>query len=274
MIPIKSPIEYLKKEHADRVLMVRMMADLMALHKEFMNKYQEIVKITKTPGPKGDAVKGDKGDKPTHDELLSIIVPLIPKVEHGKTPTYDELLSIIKPLIPQVKEKDVVITDDHINKISEIVSKKIKLPKSKDTLADVMDPLSIIDKISNLPKGKGLNTKHIDGLDQTISAMQTQLRRGYLHGAGDTVKAGSNIVISIDANGNKVISSTGGGISAPVDPTSGDIDGVNTVFTFAMKPTLIVNDDATYRENKGWTWDSGTLTVTLSVPPTYDLYAL
>lgn len=48
-------------------------------------------------------MKGEQGDKPTDDELLGLIKPLIPapvKGDDGKTPTKSELVGLIKPLIP------------------------------------------------------------------------------------------------------------------------------------------------------------------------------
>jgi len=49
-------------------------------------------------------IKGEKGDAPTREELLSLIEPLIPTAKDGKTPTRKELLKIIKPLIPLVED--------------------------------------------------------------------------------------------------------------------------------------------------------------------------
>jgi hypothetical protein len=53
---------------------------------------------------------------------------------------------------------------------------------------------------------------------------------------------------------------------------TGVTDGVNNIYTFASKPTVIVADGASYRENKGWTWNAGTLAATLSVYPVYDVF--
>ena len=51
------------------------------------------------------AVKPENGKTPSRGELLAIITPLIPVVQHGKTPTNKELLKLIRPLIPK-KAKD------------------------------------------------------------------------------------------------------------------------------------------------------------------------
>lgn len=64
-----------------------------------------------------------------------------------------------------------------------------------------------------------------------------------------------------------------GGSSPPISPTSGAINGSNTSYVFSTEPDVIVADNASYRLNFGFTWNSGTNTATLSVAPTYDIYA-
>lgn len=60
-------------------------------------------------------------------------------------------------------------------------------------------------------------------------------------------------------------SSGGGGFTELA--ATGTVNGTNTDFTFTEKPDYIVFDSAWYKENAGWTWNGGTLTATLSVPP-------
>jgi hypothetical protein len=50
------------------------------------------------------------------------------------------------------------------------------------------------------------------------------------------------------------------------DPT-GAIDGVNADFVFTAEPKAIVISGPSYRKNKGWTWNAGTLTATLDFVP-------
>lgn len=92
-----------------------------------------------------------------------------------------------------------------------------KVPESKESLKIIrenieVDPMAIIQKIMELPAGKfKIKSDQVDGLEQTMSAFRSQLGKGYLHGGGDTVVAGTNITITTDSQGRKVISSTGGG---------------------------------------------------------------
>ena len=69
-----------------------------------------------------------------------------------------------------------------------------------------------------------------------------------------------------------IISSSSGGSITISTPVSGAVNGNNTQFVASSKPTIVVSDDASYRENYGWTWNSGTNTVTVSQPPNYDIY--
>ena len=54
-----------------------------------------------------ETLKGEPGHTPTDEELLEIIIPLIPEAiipDDGKTPTDSELRELIKPLIPSLPE--------------------------------------------------------------------------------------------------------------------------------------------------------------------------
>jgi hypothetical protein len=59
-----------------------------------------------------------------------------------------------------------------------------------------------------------------------------------------------------------------------LEKTSGVIDGNNNEFGFASKPISIVADHAIYRENNGWTWNSGALIATIAFAPNDDIYGL
>jgi hypothetical protein len=65
--------------------------------------------------------------------------------------------------------------------------------------------------------------------------------------------------------GAVVSSSVGTGFT--LLPATGTVNGTNTDFTFTQKPLYIVSDGAWYVEGAGWSWNGGTLTATMSVPP-------
>lgn len=64
--------------------------------------------------------------------------------------------------------------------------------------------------------------------------------------------------------------------STILNPTSGVVDGSNTVFVFDTAPSVIVVDTGRVMQQTSddgtvnWT---GTLTVTLTVAPNFDIYA-
>lgn len=161
------------------------------------------------------------------------------------------------------------------------------LPENKASLKIIQetfeaDPMSVIDKILALPKGKfKLKTEHIDGLEQTIAAFRHQITsKGYLHGGGDTVGAGTNITIAT-VNGVKVISSTGGSGFTVLTATQTP-NGIRTTFTFAAataQPSFIVSDGIWLKAtsaagNTNWSWNNLLKQATLSIPPTDDVWAV
>lgn len=131
--------------------------------------------------------------------------------------------------------KDAVSIDENAL-VKKVIS---KIPENKASLKIIQekfetDPMSVIEKIMALPDGKfKLKTSHIDGLEQTMRAFQSQLGRGYLHGGGDTVAAGTNITITTNTNGAKVINATGSGTAVYNEIVSGS----GTTFTLANTPT-------------------------------------
>lgn len=87
--------------------------------------------------------------------------------------------------------------------------------------------------------------------------------------------AGTNLTITYTQSFGRndlLFDATGGSAGFTKLVATGTIDGVNAGFTFLSKPTLIISDGAVYQENKGWTWSG--LTATLTIPPSFDIYAL
>lgn len=72
--------------------------------------------------------------------------------------------------------------------------------------------------------------------------------------------------IKVDASGSSPTS------LPPALAATGLVNSSNTAFTFTEKPTYIVSDGAWYRENIGWTWNSGTLTATMFLAPNDDIW--
>jgi hypothetical protein len=270
---ILSPIQLLQTEAIRNKTLLKVMTDLLQVHARFIAKLDEYnYLINKKVGP-----KGNDGHTPTDSELLAIIrpflqktlsdeallrliQPLIPQTNDSTTPSKEDLLALIKPLIPEVTEVKPLIKGIDYPTEEQIVYLIEQHIKNSQEHEDV-----ISDKVfGNIIKRKKLSTSHIDGLEQTISATFNQLkaRGGYLHGGGDTVRAGTGVTIAVDSSGTKVISSTGSGTGYTVETPSGAVDESNRTFTVTHAPVYIVIDGATYFQNAGYTLAGLTLTVT------------
>lgn len=156
----------------------------------------------------------------TAEEIISAVRELdFIKGEPGKEVDVKALEKSILSKVPVIDEEKII--SEAVARVPVFdpiaVEKKIlsKLPKNnlKVITQNVeIDPMSVVDKILSLPSDKlKLKTSNIDGLEQTLSAFRSQISsRGYVHGGGDTVAAGTNVTITTNSQGQKVISATGG----------------------------------------------------------------
>jgi predicted transcriptional regulator len=218
----------------------------------------------------GNILKGDPGDPGNPGKEVDEIS--LEKKILSKVPKPIDIESLTKQILSKVPRTDEKALTNRIIQA---------LPKNKASLKIIqesfdVDPMSVIEKIMSLPEGKfKLTTKHIDGLEQTMAAFRSQLGRGYLHGGGDTVTAGTNITITTTPGGKKQIASTGGGSLTPIAIT-GTVNGSNKVFTSTL-PTYVISDGVWNKAvdrvgATNWTWVAGTLTLVSMAPPTSDIY--
>lgn len=86
------------------------------------------------------------------------------------------------------------------------------------------------------------------------------------------INFGTGLSVTVNSSGVITVSGTSTGYQAP---TSGTINGTNTVFVFASEPNVIIVDGGrTMQKTSGdgtvnWT---GTTTITLSVAPVFDIF--
>ena len=157
-----------------------------------------------------------------------------------------------------VRYIDYWTTEDQNKIVQEVLS---KVPKPKDGVSPkTEDIIKAVLKEIKMPDTKGFITE---------TKLAEFLRRGGFRGGGDTIVAGSNISIAINENGQKEISATNLGSFSTLTVVTGDIDDVNTVFTFASAPTLVVVNGSTYRNGStamGGTVSISGVTVTLPNP--------
>lgn len=114
---------------------------------------------------------------------------------------------IVRDVLAQIPAPQVIDEGDLVQRVAALI------PVPEPVAQVETDPMGVINKILELAdKGNfKLKSEHISGLDQTINAFWNQVgRRGYLHGGGDTVVAGTNVTITTNKNGQKVISASGG----------------------------------------------------------------
>lgn len=179
---------------------------------------------------------GDDGKNADEDAILRRLVSKIPKPKDGESPQvdYDKLANMIRA---QVKD-------------------------GKDAQVDY-------EKLFGMVKEK-LTVDHIPGLRGEIDSYRHQVagkvygKDTWARGGGDTVVQGTGVTITPNANGQKVISATGGGGSNPLIPT-GTVDGMNQVFGVVSRPSSVVADGITYYENHGYVYSA--LQITLDSPP-------
>lgn len=156
----------------------------------------------------------------------------------GKDADEKKITSIVlNKVLAKIPEPQQIDEDSLFERLVQRISQHQGMLGSIQEKIEI-DPMDVIEKIMSLPKGKfKLKTEHIDGLEQTIAAFHSQLGRGYLHGGGDTVAAGSNVTITTNAQGQKVISAGASStITTEKFATSG---GVQTI-TLAHTPTAII----------------------------------
>lgn len=145
--------------------------------------------------------KGDPGQNADETYIVNSVLSQIPK----ESLDLEMLISKVLERVPKGADEKALI--------KRVIR---SLPENKASLKIIQekfetDPMSVIDKIMQLPEGKfKLKLKHIDGLEQTIQAFQNQLRRGYLHG--------------------------GGGSNLSYETPTGTVNGSNVTFTLSKTP--------------------------------------
>lgn len=150
--------------------------------------------------------RGDKGDMPKAG-----VDYRIPK--DGRSPDPEEIVPLVLAKIPKPKNGRTPVKG---------VDYRDGAPGKNATPQDVVEIIKTT---------KALRAEHIDGLDKSTEIMidTYNMKKGikpYIHGGGDTVTAGSNVTITTNSQGQKVISSTAGGTGTV---TSVGVTGANGI---------------------------------------------
>ncbi len=159
-------------------------------------------------------VQGADGHTPTDQELLDIIMPLIPNVRDGlngkdgidgNTPTQAELLALIRPLVPKVEE---IIRNIKIPGAEEIAL-KVKVPTEEEIVKKVGENLPrlgepIRDGLELLEGEDRLDKTAIKGLEDYEEvaelAKKTKMYMGFGGGGAAQVSDFERIDLSSQCN--------------------------------------------------------------------------
>lgn len=159
-------------------------------------------------------------NRPTDEELLAVITPLIQKIKSDNVPSRDYLLSLIRPLIPIV-ENQPPITDDEIIALIESRIPKTPALETAEQLFEKLNSLPLDSKFQ-------FDASRIKNLPKT--------RKGALHGGGITsIIAGTNITATLNSDGSYTLSASGG-TWYQGETVGGPINGSNVTFTLAHTP--------------------------------------
>lgn len=170
--------------------------------------------------------------------------------DDGHTPTKDELLALITPLIPRVENgKDAKVDVDAI--VEQVIA---KLPKQDTKVGWGAHPLRV--------------------LNSSGTAVEKVARH---------IKFGTNLTTTRSADGVVTVNASGGAGGGFTALAATEVpNGNRTVFTFATataQPSYLRVDGLLTKAVSGsgtvnWTWASGPLQATLTIPAQDDIEAI
>lgn len=181
-------------------------------------------------GEKGESVYTPEDLEPHIQRVAQMVFDRMPMPEDGKDGK--DGMPGAKPVFG----KDYM-TQAHQAQIVQQVAERFRQPEDGKT-PDIDHTAIASDVIAQIVSGKLLKAGHIDGLEQTMTSYRSQLARGdgYVHGGGDTVKAGTNVTLTRNPDGTTSINATGGGGGGTA--VYGEVvTGSGTSWTLANAPT-------------------------------------
>jgi len=267
-----------------------------------LKKLEELVNIVDGGLTKEDFVTSFQGvvnfikkiDKKIDTELGILKETLTKLGEKVREDASKNFLSLKKQLLDLIRSKLAEIYANHEERMRKMEKHAFSLKPGKDGAPGERGkdgspdtPEMVRDKLEELVGDERLDARAIRGLENGVVERGITIFGGGtgLHLYVNGVKKGSiktvNLVpgtgVTIThavASGRNDITFDASGTALSKLAATGTVNGVNASFTFASKPTIIISDGASYQENKGWTWVALTLTATMTVPPTYDIYGL
>lgn len=290
---------YLKRD----AMLAKLAVDLMKIHDNFISKVEEYKDYVKKHDEIIKNKIGPKGDNPSEDDLVALMTPIIESI----VPTNEDFIQAIELIVTKAKDK-LTLSPDEIKSLIDSMRDSLKkevMPTTADMMAIIkklmpkvdidriatvaatkvkikvlppkdVDFSALVAYIKSLPEDKKLSTKDIANFDFIIQELRNEMRRlhgGKMRGGGDTVSAGTGIVITRNSNGDKVLSATGtaGAWSTPAEiPLA---DGTRFIYTVgSTKPTDVIADGLLYYETIHWTYAANQITFINNAPTQYVRY--
>lgn len=246
----KTLLEDIKKMHADFVLGLKQ-----------LEKIVEQINLIKQ-GPPGEPGAGIDFGQMRDVVLKAMPLPEITTHHIAAIATIVAAhVKIPEPLAPQILPEHIAtIVDEVVKKIPKIPGKRGKAGRPGTT--------STAEQVLNLLKEKKLRPEHVEGLEQTLSAIKNA-NSGF-RGGGDTVVAGTGVTITNTVNGNKQISVASSGSSTAQEKLTPTQSGSNVTLNLSLLTHTFVAILGVYKNGQlldqndaqfGWSRATNTITV-------------
>lgn len=221
------------------------------IDQEIQETAKKVVRGPLFRGPKGE--KGDKGDKGEKGDQG-------PRGEVG--PRAEITQEILDDLALSVESQIPPMLDHHFFNVKIDASQVLNLEENINITKVDLSKLELdASQIKNLPESKVIERGGGSSGVERIKSGNRTIRQG-----ATEIVFGDNLVVTRTPNGVRIDGAPSGLSASAILSATGDVDDSNTDFIFTEKPTLVVVNGANYRENHGWTWDSGTLTASIAFP--------
>lgn len=180
---------------------------------------------------------------------------------------------------PETLDSSALIAEAVEQAVSRATAEITFKEKTPEETRDALEALEDDERL-DVTKLKGHETLSKSILDRAIAILdkRTQYLINKVSGGIQSVVGGTNVTIDNTDPKNPVINATAGGSFTVLLPTSGVVNGSNTVFVFASAPNVIVLDNANIMNKQNITPDltnnwTGTTTITLNQAPNFNIYA-
>ncbi len=175
------------------------------MNQDDIKKAQDLSKKLSNVLGDSSSKKKVEASKPPKD------ISFIKKLTGVKQPPKQKEDTLVRDYIVKNKPEPKIDTPEEIVGKINASSKKI----GAHVIEGIPTPEEVVDAIKNLKGNDRIDISHIRNGENLARIAQGRMNDQRYHGGGDTVIAGTNVTITTNANGQKVINSTGGGGGSP-----------------------------------------------------------